>query len=155
MSLQYCPNCGQCWQPEIISGYPTCSCGWQLYDNPTPVVAALVFLGEQTVLVRNHEWPTGMYGLVTGYLEKNEDPEAAVVREVQEELNLTASATQFIGHHTFTAKNQLLIGYAVTVASGDIQLNEELAEYKLIDTAKLKAWPFGTGDIVRQWLVRG
>mgnify|MGYP000028083238 CR=1 FL=1 len=37
---------------------------------------------------------------------------------------------------------------------GEITLNEELAEYRLIAPEKLKAWDYGTGLAVRDWLAR-
>ena len=45
----------------------------------------------------------------------------------------------------------MIIAYHV-IADGRIDLNEELAEYRLIDPDKLKAWDFGTGPAVRDWL---
>lgn len=152
--INFCPACGNEWAATPnVGGYASCGkCGWQLYENPVPVVAAIVIMGEQTVLVRNHGWPDKMLGLVTGYLEKNEDPAEAVAREVTEELHLNAKQVRFIGHHTFTTKNQLLIGFEVVVEHGDICLNEELAEYKLVNVAQLKGWSFGTGHLVQMWV---
>lgn len=147
-----------------LTTYPACSsCGWQLFDNPVPVVAAVVVLesaagsttgSAQVVLVRNYGWPEQMLGLVTGYLEKHESPDLAVAREVQEELNLSATRVEFLGHHTFVLKNQLLIGYAVyvDVDTADIRLNEELEAYKLIAADRLKGWDFGTGHIVQMYV---
>jgi NADH pyrophosphatase NudC (nudix superfamily) len=47
--------------------------------NPVPVVAALIEYQGKIVLARNAQWPEGMFSLVTGYLEKHETPEDAVV----------------------------------------------------------------------------
>jgi hypothetical protein len=40
------------------------------------------------------------------------------------------------------------------VTSGEIVLNEELAEFRLIAPEKLRPWDFGTGLAVRDWLAR-
>src|SRR5438309_1254651 len=62
----------------------TDSCDYVFYDNPVPVVAALVEHGQTVLLVRGKGWPEKWYGLVTGFLEKGESPEEGVLREVRE-----------------------------------------------------------------------
>ncbi len=47
--------------------------------------------------------------------------------------------------------NQLIIAYEVN-AEGNIELGEELEEYKLVPVEKLRPWPFGTGLAVKDWL---
>ena len=64
----------------------------------------------------------------------------------------TATAVSLIGLYPFPQKNQLLIAYHV-VAEGEVVLNEELAEIRLIAPERLKAWDFGTGFAVRDWLL--
>lgn len=131
---------------------PDAACGFVHWDNPVPVVAALVEVDGRVVLARNVAWPEKVFGLVTGYLERDEAPAAAVCREVAEELGVTATRADLIGLYPFPAKNQLLIAYHV-VADGQIRLNEELAEYRLIDPGRLKPWDYGTGFAVRDWLL--
>ncbi len=156
-AYRYCPQCGGELVLREAGGLvrPTClaeGCGFVLWDNPVPVVAALVELEGRIVLARNVAWPENAFGLVTGFLERDEAPAQAVAREVAEELGLTAIAVSLIGLYPFTQKNQLLIAYHV-VAEGRIVLNEELAEFRLIEPERLKAWDFGTGFAVRDWLL--
>ncbi len=129
-------------------------CGFVLWDNPVPVVAALVEYEGLVLLARNVAWPEKSFGLITGYLERDETPAQAVAREVAEELGLAAQAVTLIGLYPFAPKNQLLIAYHVA-AAGRIVLNEELAEFRLIERERLKAWDFGTGLAVRDWLRAG
>jgi NADH pyrophosphatase NudC (nudix superfamily) len=70
---------------------------------------------------------------------------------VAEEVGLSATRVALIGLYPFAANNQLLIAYHVR-AAGAVRLNEELAEYRLIEPERLKAWDFGTGPAVRDWL---
>lgn len=154
---RFCPQCGGALKLREAGGFmrPSCrnaTCGFVLWDNPVPVVAALVEHEGRIVLARNVAWPENAFGLVTGFLERDEAPEVAVVREVAEELGLAATAVSLIGLYPFTQKNQLLIAYHV-VAEGRIVLNEELAEVRLIEPARLKAWDFGTGLAVADWLL--
>lgn len=152
----FCPHCGSGLVARDTGGVsrPACpaeSCGFVLWDNPVPVIAAIVEVAGRIVLARNVTWPEKTFGLVTGYLERDEAPEVAVAREVGEELGLRATAVKLVGLYPFAGKNQLIIAYHV-IAEGRIVLNEELAEFRLIDPDKLKAWDFGTGPAVRDWL---
>ena len=156
-AYRYCPQCGGELVLREAGGLerPTClaeGCGLVLWDNPMPVVAALVELEGRIVLARNVAWPENAFGLVTGFLERDETPAQAVAREVAEELGLAATAVSLIGLYPFSRMNQLLIAYHV-VAQGRLVLNEELAEVRLIEPGRLKAWDFGTGFAVADWLL--
>jgi len=154
--INYCPQCGtklemkNCDNRERLS-CPGDSCGYVFWDNPLPVVAAIIEYKGNVLLARNRAWPPKVFGLVTGFLEKGETPDAAVAREVKEEVGLDSSKTEFFGLYSFFEQNQLLIVYHVS-ASGELSLGEELAEIKLIPAEKVRPWPFGTGIAVRDWL---
>lgn len=153
---RYCPVCANALIHREIAGFerplcPDSACGFIFWDNPIPVVAAVVEHEGQLVFARNAQWPTGMYGLVTGFLEPREDPAEGVVREVAEELGIEATISEFIGAYGFARKNQLLLAYHL-IGRGEIQLNEELAEWFHVDKAEAEYWPGGTGLAVRDWL---
>ncbi|WP_300453974.1 NUDIX domain-containing protein [Accumulibacter sp.] len=154
---QFCPCCGARLVDSELAGRRrlTCAaaCGFVHWDNPAPVLAALVEYDGHILLARNHAWAVGAFGLITGFLERDEDPAAGVAREVREELNLEAVAMTLIGVYPFARKHEVIIAYHV-VAGGEIRLNEELAEFRLITPDKLKAWDFGTGLAVGDWLAR-
>ena len=154
--MKFCPQCGGDLKPAEIDGWTRlgCSsetCDYVFWDNPTPVVAALVERDGIVVLVRNKEWPQKIYGLVTGFLEKNETPECGILREVKEELGLDGRIDDFVGCYSFFEMNQLILAYHVQV-QGEIVLGAELAEFKLVPPEKLRPWEFGTGYAVKDWL---
>ena len=155
--MPYCLKCGSPLVSSQIDGREreTCSasCGFVLWDNPTPVVAAIVEYNDAIVLVRNKAWTQKFFGLVTGFLEKGETPDAAVLREVKEELGLAGTIAEFIGNYSFFQMNQLIIAYHVR-ATGTLTLGDELAESKLIPPEKLRSWEFGTGPAVKDWLAK-
>src|SRR5712691_12938834 len=155
-SMQFCPTCASKLVPEERGDriYLTCSsenCGYVFYDNPVPVVAALVEHGATVLLVRNKGWPEKWYGLVSGFLEKGETPEEGVLREVKEEVGLRGEIIDFIGAYAFQEMNQVILAYHVR-AYGEIVLGEELAGVKAVPPDKLRPWPLGTGHAVRDWL---
>ena len=156
--MKYCPQCAQPLRRIEIGGCArdTCMdnrCGFVNWNNPVPVVGGIVEWNDQIILVRNVGWPSNWYGLVTGFLEAGEMPEEGIVREVKEEIGLDAELQSFIGMYEFYRKNQLLICYHLTVASGDVVYPpEEIADYKWVPIEKAQPWTAGTGRALRDWL---
>ena len=157
-AYHFCPCCGGSLQTAEINGQSRlrCSvtgCAYVHWDNPVPIVAAIVEIDGAVILARNQNWPEKMFGLITGFLEKGETPDAGVLREVREELGLDAETAHFIGCYPFFEMNQLILAFHVP-ASGEIALNEELAAIKRVPVERLKPWTIGTGPAVRDWLAR-
>jgi NADH pyrophosphatase NudC (nudix superfamily) len=154
-SFTYCPSCKAPLTEQTVEREVrrACSagCGFVHYDNPTPVVAAVVEHEGELVLARNRAWPRNFYGLITGFLERAESPEQCVAREVKEELDLDAATPTLIGAYAFERMNQVIIAYHVP-ASGSITLNEELDDYRHVPFDRCRYWPAGTGYALRDWL---
>ncbi|HEU4619499.1 MAG TPA: NUDIX hydrolase [Gammaproteobacteria bacterium] len=156
--FNYCPLCGT----PLVRGRhggrdraacPAEGCGFVHWDNPVPVVAAVVEREGRVVLVRSNGWPETWYGLVTGFLESNEKPEDAVLREVDEELGIGGTLESYIGAYPFERMNQIIFVYHVLAAPGPIRLcREELADHKEVRIDRLRPWPRGTGPALRDWL---
>ena len=127
------------------------ACDFTHWNNPTPVLAAVVEYQGQILLARNAAWQGRMFALITGFMEAGETPEGGISREVKEETNLDAEAVTLIGVYDFQRMNQIIIAYHV-VAHGDVRLSPELAEYQLYDFDQLKCWPAGTGYALADWL---
>jgi len=154
--MKFCPECGASLEMAEVEGKQRLRCGsctFVHWDNPVPVVAAIVEHEGDVVLVRSKGWPEKMFGLVTGFLERGETTEQGVLREVREELGLEATIAGFIGLYHFFEMNQLIVAYHVK-ASGTIALGDELAGMKRVPPAKLRPWPMGTGRAVADWLER-
>ena len=147
-AFDHCPRCG-----TKLSERKCPKDGFFDYQNPLPVVAAIVEHEGKVLLVRAKGWPEKMFGLVTGFLEKGEEPQAGILREVKEELGLTGEIVSLVGAYTFEMRNELIVAYHVK-ATGTVTLGEELEAYKAIEPQKLRAWPFGTGLAVSDWLAQ-
>jgi len=156
--MKYCPYCGAPLLRLALSGRerPACpepKCGFVHWNNPIPVVAAIVEHAGQVCLVRNVGWPSHWYGLVTGFLESGEMPEEAVLREVEEEIGLPATLQSYLGMYEFYRSNQLLIAYHVTVESLEVTLcQNEIADHKWVPIEEVKPWTAGTGKALCDWL---
>jgi NADH pyrophosphatase NudC (nudix superfamily) len=159
---RFCPRCTtpltQRTDPEhegarVRQICPDPTCGYVHWDNPLPVVAAIVEYEGKILLARNAAWAEGMFALITGFLENGETPEEGIAREVREETALQAETIELIGVYEFMKKNELIIAYHVR-AYGTIALSPELLEYRLIEPAKLRPWRAGTGQALGEWMRR-
>ncbi len=157
--MKYCPECKADLMITSVDGESrqVCSnekCEFVFWNNPVPVVAVLVELNGEYVIARNAQWPEGMFSVIAGYLEAGETPEQAVIRELEEELGLSGSIQGYIGNYSFFDKNQIIIAYHV-IASGNIEINHELAQVKRLSRAELAQYDFSpleiTANIVHDW----
>ena len=164
--MKYCPQCARPLERRKIDASDAsdevervaCSaagCTFVHWDNPIPVVAALVQTAAGFVLARNAKWPPGLFSIIAGFLEREESPEGAIAREAKEELGLETRALTFIGHYPFFEQNQLMLAFLVR-ADGVPVPNAELAEVKVLSRAELERFDFGrlelTARIVRDAL---
>lgn len=153
-AYRYCPVCAASLVMVLVAERDrlTCPTGhWTHWDNPLPVLAALVEFDGRILLARNAAWPEKTYGLITGFMERGETPEQGMARELKEETSLVVDEITLIGVYEFIRKNELIIAYHVK-ASGEIRLSEELLEYRLIVPEKLRPWRTGTGHAMADWL---
>ncbi len=127
------------------------ACGFTHWNNPTPVLAAIVEMDGQILLARNAAWPTKMFGLITGFMEAGETPEGGIRREIAEETSLEVDTLELVGVHDFQRMNQVIITYHAR-AHGDVRLSPELADYRLLRPEQVRCWRAGTGLALAQWL---
>jgi NAD+ diphosphatase len=145
--MRYCPDCGCKLIKLPIAGKErlTCEdprCGFVHWNNPVPVVAAIVEHDNEIALIQNVGWPSDWFGLVTGFL-----------REVEEEIGLTAKLQSYVGMYEFYRSNQLIIAYHVTVDSHEVDLcQHEIAAQKWVAIDDIQPWSAGTGKALQDWL---
>jgi NAD+ diphosphatase len=156
--FKFCPQCAQplavlIKQEDGGDKERLCctACDYVHWNNPTPVLAAIVEYQGQVLLARNAAWPGKMFALITGFMEAGETPQGGIAREVKEETNLDCTEVNLVGAYDFQRMNQVIIAYHV-LAHGQVQLSPELAEYRLYDYADIKCWPAGTGYALADWL---
>jgi len=162
-AYRFCPPCGTALEPvEQLEdgGLKTrlrCpACGWTHWNNPTPVLAAIIECadrGGQVLMARNAAWSGRMFALITGFMEAGETPEEGITREVAEETALEVLKLDLVGVYDFQRMNQVIIAYHA-LARGEVRLSPELAEHKFFAPEDLVCWPAGTGYALADWLRR-
>ena len=158
-TYRFCPLCAEPLSLQLRDedGGPTqrlccTACAFTHWNNPTPVLGAIVEVQGQVLLARNSAWTTRMFALITGFMEANESPEQGIKREVAEETNLQVTSLDLVGVYDFQRMNQVLIIYHA-VAEGEVKLSPELLEYKLFKPENVRCWPGGTGRGIADWLI--
>ena len=157
-SYRFCPSCAT--PLELIKQMEDggekarlrCpACDYTHWNNPTPVLAAVIEYQGKILLARNAAWAGRMFALITGFMEAGETPTEGIAREIQEETSLTVHERNLIGVYDFQRMNQVIIAYHA-VASGEVRLSPELVEYQLYEPEAVKCWPAGTGYALADWL---
>jgi NAD+ diphosphatase len=155
---QFCPQCATplAWIAQQEDGGEKqrlrCpACQWTHWNNPTPVLAAVVQYQDRILLARNAAWTNKMYALITGFMEAGETPQEGIAREIAEETSLRAQSLDLIGVYDFQRMNQVIIAYHA-VCEGEVKLSPELVDYKLFAYEQVRCWPAGTGHALADWL---
>ena len=156
--FRFCPNCATALAAvsQMEDGGEKTrlrcpACDYTHWNNPTPVLAAVVEYEGKVLLARNAAWPGKMFALITGFMEAGETPESGIEREIKEETSLDTQALKLIGVYDFQRMNQVIIAYHA-VCSGEVSLSPELVDYRLYELDQLKCWPAGTGYALADWL---
>lgn len=119
--LNFCPLCGTDLETKKIEerNRVVCpACGWIAYENPLPSAAAFVKDPDQKILLvkRGVEPGKGNWALPSGFIEIDETPEMACLRELKEETGLDGRIVRLLGVYSQPSvmyRNVLIIGYEV------------------------------------------
>jgi len=156
--FRFCPHCAAPlqWLSRLEDGGEKerlccVACDYTHWNNPTPVLAAVIEYQGQILLARNAAWEGKMYALITGFMEAGETPQDGIKREIREETSLDASELNLIGVYDFQRMNQVIIAYHA-VCSGEVKLSPELVDYRLYTPQAVKCWPAATGYALADWL---
>ena len=98
LKFKYCPRCGnQQLQPNDLKSFVCLSCGFVYYHGSAAVVSAIVEWEDKIILTsRANEPQKGMLALPGGFVDYDESLEAALIRELQEELDLTVKSPIYL-----------------------------------------------------------
>lgn len=98
--FRYCPRCGRPGLEPLTGKSLECkSCGFTYFVNMNAAVAAIIRNedGEVLFTIRRHDPAAGLLDLPGGFVDLGETAEAAVKREIFEELNLEITRLHYAG----------------------------------------------------------
>ena len=126
--------CSRCGGPTIFgdTGHiRRCrACDRDIFPRSDAAVIMLVSAGDYCVLGRRlgselHRWST-----LAGFVEPGESPEAAVFREVREEVGLEVESLRYRGGQPWPFPASLMLAYEARSAHGELTINEEHLEVR-------------------------
>jgi NAD+ diphosphatase len=122
---QFCSRCGHRMGNRQTERAKECpQCGLLKFPRLSPAIIVLVEHGHQLLLARARHFPPGLHSVIAGFVEPGETLEAAVVREVREEVGLTIKDIRYFGSQPWPFPDSLMIGFIATYESGEICLDD-------------------------------
>jgi ADP-ribose pyrophosphatase YjhB (NUDIX family) len=96
--FNYCPRCGQAkLQPNDPKSCICADCGFVYYHGSNAVAVGIIEYEDKIILTqRANEPQKGGLALPGGFVDYDENLESALVREIQEELNLAITAPFYL-----------------------------------------------------------
>jgi NAD+ diphosphatase len=96
------------------------STGTEIFPRTDPAVIMLIHDGaDRVVLGRQAVWPPGRFSILAGFVEPGESAEAAVAREVAEEVGLRVTGIQYVGSQPWPFPQSLMLGFVARAEGGD------------------------------------
>lgn len=158
----YCPRCGAPLADGEKFGRLRrfCRyCGFIHFNDPKVAVAALVTDRRRVLLVRRLAIPRiGYWALPAGYMDADEDPETALVREVLEETGIRVRVTAFEQVAPLAGWNQrrgILLLYRAVALEGEAAGGDDVSDARWFgaDEVPWEELAFdSTADAVRTWI---
>lgn len=161
--MNHCFNCGKKLKVKYEDNRDrlVCPvCGWVYYEQLKVSAAALVVMEDSLLLVRRSQEPwQGYWYLPAGYVEADEDPADAAVREIFEETGLIVHAQDLAGAYYFDDDprgNGILLVYNCQVIGGSLIANDEVEEAGLFTPETLPEKLTGAGHerAINDWVIR-
>jgi NAD+ diphosphatase len=94
--------------------------GTEFFPRTDPAVIMLVHDGgDRVVLGRQAVWPPGRFSILAGFVEPGESAEAAVAREVAEEVGLRVTDIRYVGSQPWPFPQSLMLGFVARAEGPD------------------------------------
>ncbi|MCX7816252.1 MAG: NUDIX hydrolase [Syntrophales bacterium] len=146
---KYCTICGEALTKKeedgIIRDY-CLSCNRFFYDNPLPVVSAIVARKREILLVKRarHPYPR-RWCLPTGFVEAGESIEEATLRELREETGLEGHILGIVDIRSTKSSyygDLLFVTFEVEETGGELRGGSDTLEARYFPITRLPSIPF-------------
>lgn len=131
----YCPRCGHALVQQEKSGRlrPVCpQCEFIVFFDPKVAVLAFIVQNEKVLLVKRGVDPgMGKWACPAGFVEYDEGPEDAVMREVQEETGLATAVSALLEVFPKTDDGgaaDIVIAYRMQITGGSLKAADDAEE---------------------------
>ncbi|WP_245633143.1 NAD(+) diphosphatase [Luteipulveratus mongoliensis] len=136
----FCPRCGAPTEPAEGGWVRICTKdGSSHFPRTDPaVIMAVVDDEDRLLLARGPQWGENRLSVLAGFVEPGESLEAAVAREVFEEVGVPVTDVRYRGNQPWPFPASLMVGFRARAASTDLVLDpEEIAEARWFSREQL------------------
>jgi len=137
----HCPSCGARTEPDQAGWIRRCTRdGTEHYPRTDPaVIMAVTDASDRLLLARSPHWPEGRLSVVAGFVEPGESLEAAVAREVFEEVGVVVEEVRYLGNQPWPFPSSLMVGFTGRAVDTTLRLDqEEIAEAMWVSREDLR-----------------
>jgi len=151
--------CGSCGSNNIDSPDELARicpvCGRLEYPRIAPAIITLIINGEGKILLaHNKKFAEGLYSLIAGFAEAGETLEAAVAREIREEVGIEINDIRYAASQPWPFPHSLMLAFTARHVSGTIKPdNIEIEDARWFDKNDLPKLP-GHGSVSRYLINR-
>ena len=145
----HCPRCGAPTTSRCAGHVRRCDAdGSEHYPRTDPaVIMSVIDADDRLLLGRQSTWAQGRFSTLAGFVEPGESLEAAVRREVHEEVGVTIGEVRYLGSQPWPFPSSLMLGFraeaedtVVTRHDGEIAEARWFTRESLLDA-------IGTGEL--------
>lgn len=139
----YSGCCGSKTELSALETAKICqNCKRLIYPTTFPVVMVLITRGQQILLARSPHFAKDVYSVLAGFVDAGESCEAAVHREVAEEVGLQVKDLSYFGSQSWPFPSSLIMGYLSKYAGGEISIDKkEIEDARWFNISKLPSLP--------------
>lgn len=121
---RFCGRCGHATRRLLHEFAMQCdNCGLRGYPRISPCIITLVTFGREMLLARSPRFPPRRYSTLAGFIEPGEAVEAAVKREVMEEVGVDVGRVSFFKSQSWPFPHSLRMGFFAEATSRRIRID--------------------------------
>jgi NAD+ diphosphatase len=147
------PRCPRCGEPTVVV-----QAGWSRrcpadgsdhYPRTDPAVIMTVVDDDDRVLLGSQAaWPTGRFSTLAGFVEPGEPLEAAVRREVLEEVGVRVGEVTYLGSQPWPFPASVMVGFRARATTTEVSVDGlEIAQARWFTREELAA-DVASGEVV-------
>jgi NAD+ diphosphatase len=128
---RFCPACGSPTETRNGGSARACTasgCGALQFPRCDPAVIVRVVHDERCLLARQPSFAPRLRSVLAGFAEPGESLEAAVAREVEEEVGLHLASLSYAGSQPWPFPSSLMVGFSAEAAGDAIRLDDRELE---------------------------